>query len=178
MPFRFQGNIRGWRFAYLPLLLCAFALAADVPLVPLTVCEVLHDLSTYEGKGVAVVGRYSFRESGRWMGEQACDAGLPGSGSTPPLLWLVEDSTDGPKPPGDFELDAVALNRKFAGMRQHTSLGKFRFGTPDYDRWAVIYGRVETRKAEAARQAPANLVFRGSGVVGFLAAQQEGAGRR
>jgi hypothetical protein len=139
------------------MLLCAFALAADPPLVPLTVCEVLHDLPSYEGKGVAVVARYSFRESG--------------PGGTPPLLWLVEDSGDGPKPPGDFELDAVALNRKLALMRQHTSLGKFRFGTPDYDRWAVVYGRVETRKAEAAKQAAANLVFRGSGVVVFLAIQ-------
>ena len=168
MAFRIQGNIGGWRFAYLPVLLCAVALAAGGPLVPLTVCEVLHDLASNEGKTVAVLGRYSFRENGRWMGAQVCDAGSPG----PPLLWLVEDSNDGPKPPGDFELDAVALNRKLALMQQHTSLGKFRFGTPDYDRWAVIYGRVETRKAETARQAPANLVFRGSGVVLFLALQQ------
>jgi hypothetical protein len=156
------------QLAYLPVLLCGFALAADPPLVPLGVCEVLRDLPSYDGRSVAVVGRYSYRESGRWMGEQACDAGS----ATPPLLWLVEDSTDGPKPPGDFELDAVALNRKFAGIRQHTSLGKFRFGTPDYDRWAVIYGRVEARKAEAAKQAPANLVFRGNGVIVFLALDQ------
>jgi hypothetical protein len=69
-------------------------------------------------------------------------------------------------------LDGVTLQRKLALIQQHTSLGKFRFGTPDYDRWAVVYGRVEARKAEAARQAPANLVFRGSGVVVFLALQQ------
>jgi hypothetical protein len=172
MPFRVQGNIGGWRFAYLPVLLCALALAADPPLVPLTVCEVLHDLASNQGKTVAVLGRYSFRESGRWMGEQACDGGSPVPGGTPPLLWLVEDSNDGPKPPGDFELDAVALQRKLALIQQHTSLGRFRFGSSDYDRWAVIYGRVETRKAEAAKQAPANLVFRGSGVVVFLAFQQ------
>jgi len=163
---------RVWRLAYLPALLCAFALAADPPLVPSGVCEVLHDLPSYEGKSVAVVGRYSFRDNGRWMGEQACDPGSPGPGGTPPLLWLVEDSTDGPKPPGDFELDAVALHRKLALIQQHTALGKFRFGSSDYDRWAVVYGRVETRKAEAAKQAPANLVFRGSGVVVFLTFQQ------
>jgi hypothetical protein len=168
MPFRDRGSIGGWRFAYLPLLLSAFAVAADPPLVPLTVCEVLHNLASNEGKPVAVLGRYSFRENGRWMGAQVCDAGSP----APPLLWLVEDSGDGPKPPGDFELDAVALRRKLALMQQHTSLGKFRFGTPDYDRWAVVYGRVESRKPEAAKQAPANLVFRGSGVVVFLALQQ------
>jgi hypothetical protein len=168
MPFRVQRNSGGWRFVCLPVALCAFALAAEAPLVPITVCEVLRDLPSFEGKSVAVAGRYSYRESGRWMGEQACEAGSP----APPLLWLVEDSSDGPKPPGNFELDGVALNRKFAGMRQRTSLGKFRFGTPDYDRWAVIYGRVEARKAEAARQAPANLIFRGSGVVVFMAAER------
>jgi hypothetical protein len=168
MPFRAQGETGAWRLAYLPVLLCGFALAADPPLVPLTVCEILHDLPSYEGKSVAVLGRYSFRENGRWLGEQACDPGSP----VPPLLWLMEDSKDGPKPPGDFELDAVALHRKFAVIQQHTSLGKFRFGTPDYDRWAVVYGRVEARKAEAAKQAPANLVFRGDGVVVFLALQQ------
>jgi len=172
MPFRVQGSIGGWGVAYLPVLLCAFALAADPPLVPLTVCEVLRDLASNQGKTVAVLGRYSFRENGRWMGEQACDAGSPDPGGTPPLLWLVEDPNGGPKPPGDFDLDAVALHRKLALIQQHTSLGKFRFGTPDYDRWAVVYGRVETRKAETAKQAPANLVFRGSGVVVFLALQQ------
>ena len=168
MPFRVQRDTGAWRWAYLAVLLCGFALAADPPLVPLTVCEILHDLPSNEGKTVAVLGRYSFSENGRWMGEQVCDAGAP----VPPLLWLVEDSMDGPKPPGDFELDAVALRRKLAGIQQHTSLGKFRFGTADYDRWAVVYGRVETRKAEAARQAPADLVFRGDGAVVFLKLQQ------
>src|ERR1035437_10829749 len=131
MPFRAQGETGTWRLADLPLLLCGFALAADPPLVPLTVCEILHDLPSYEGKTVAVLGRYSFRENGRWMGEQVCDPRSP----VPPLLWLMEDSKDGPKPPGDLDLDGVALHRKFVEMRQHTSLGRFRFGTPAYARW-------------------------------------------
>jgi len=73
--------------------------------------------------------------------------------------------------PGDFELDAVALSRKLALMQQHTSLGKFRFGTPDYDRWAVVYGRVETRKAETAKQAPRTWSSAAAACV-FLALQQ------
>jgi hypothetical protein len=50
------------------------------------------------------------------------------------------------------EQDVVALNRELA-LFQHTSFGRFRFGTPDQDHWAVIYGHVETHQAEAARQA-------------------------
>jgi hypothetical protein len=141
--------------------------AAD-PIVPVTVCEVVGHPAAYEGKDVAVLGRYSFRKDGRWIGEQTCAP----SSTNPPLLWLAEDSTDGPKPPADFELDANVLNRKFAELVKHTVLGKFRFGTPDYDRWAVVYGRVALRKGNDAAKAPADLVFRGSGVVIFLTTER------
>ena len=50
-------------------------------------------------------------------------------------------------------------------MQEHTKLHTFRFGTSDYDRWAVVYGRVESDKAKT----PAvRLVYRGDGVVLFL----------
>jgi hypothetical protein len=129
--------------------------------MPLGVCEVLRDLPALEGKSVAVVGRYSFRGSGRWVGEESCTPSV----TVPLQLWVVEDLKSGPKPPENFELDAVALNRKFTELRRRTPLGKFRFGTPDYDRWAVIYGRVEARKGEDTKKAPANLVIRGDGVI-------------
>src|SRR5271157_1303751 len=120
----------------------------------MTVCEVLRDLPSQEGKSVAVFGRYSFRATGRWVAEQSCSPAI----GAPPQLWLVEDLKDAPHPPADFEIDGAALRRKFADMVKHTALGKFRFGTPDYDRWAVVYGRVEQRKGEDAKKAPANLV--------------------
>jgi hypothetical protein len=164
MPLRDRGGNICRRSVYFAWLLGACALAADSPLAPVTVCEILKDLPLHEGKEVAVLGRYSFRQNGRWIAEQACDPASP----APPLLWLTEDSTGAPKPPDNFELDAAALNRKFTELRRRTSLGKFRFGTSDYDRWAVVYCRVMSRKGEAASQAPADLVFRGSGVVVFL----------
>ena len=164
MPPRDRGQHIFRRSVYFAWLLGACALAADPPLAPVTVCEILKDLPIQQGKDVAVLGRYSFRQSGRWIAEQACDPASP----EPPLLWLTEDSVSAPKPPDNFELDGAVLNRKFTHMRRRTSLGKFRFGSSDYDRWAVVYGRVMSRKGEAARQAPADLVFRGSGVVVFL----------
>jgi hypothetical protein len=140
------------------------AVCADSAIVPVTVCEVVRDLSQYQDKTVAVLGRYSFRQNGRWLAEQSCED-LPVSDAK---LWLVEDAKDGPKTPSDFEIAAPTLDRKWADMRKRTSLAKFRFGTPDYDRWAVVYGRVETRKGEASKSAAADLVFRGDGVVVFL----------
>lgn len=153
-----------WRLAFLVGALAALpATCADGPLVPVTVCEVLGDLPMYDGKVVAALGRYSFREKGRWLSEESCGEGAAAN----PTLWLVEDK-DGPRPPDDFEMDGTVLGRKLADVRKRTALGKFRFGTSDYDRWAVVYGRVETRKGDAAKTAPADLAFRGDGVVVFL----------
>jgi hypothetical protein len=153
------------RFVFLLGALAAFpGLCADNVIVPLTVCEIVRDLDMYQAKPVAILGRYSFRQNGRWLSEESCED-QPGSA---PKLWLVEDTKDGPRPPGEFELDALALDRKWAEVRKRTSLAKFRFGTSDYDRWAVVYGRVEARRGDASKTAPADLVFRGDGVVVFL----------
>jgi hypothetical protein len=136
---------------------------ADSAIVPLTVCEIVRDLEMYQARPVAVLGRYSFRQQGRWLAEQSCE-----QAGSDPKLWLVEDAKEGPRPPSDFELDASGLDRKWAEVRKRTSLAKFRFGTSDYDRWAVVYGRVEARRGDASKTAPADLVFRGDGVVVFL----------
>ena len=145
------------------LLLALSAPCADGPIVPYTVCEILGDLARFQVAPVAALGRYSFREQGRWLSEQACDGS-----SGPPVLWLNEDGKEGPKAPDSFAIDGATLGRKFDDLKKHTALGKFRFGSSDYDRWAVVYGRVEARAGEAAKRAPADLVFRGDGVVVFL----------
>jgi hypothetical protein len=144
------------------------ATCADGPLVPVTVCEVLGNLAMYDGKAVAALGRYSFRERGRWLSEESCGVDSATSPAANPTLWLVEDAQNGPRPPDDFEMDGTVLGHKLADIRKRTTLGKFRFGTPDYDRWAVVYGRVESRKGDGAKIAPADLAFRGDGVVVFL----------
>lgn len=168
MSIRVQGNTAFGRSILLALTLAALAIAADSPIPPVTVCEVLADLPAHEGKDVAVLGRFSFRRDGRWIGEQACDSGA----LAPSLLWLAEDANDGPKPPASFEFDVAVLNKKFIAMTRNTTLGKFKFGSPEYDRWAVIYGRVVARKGAAAQKAPADLVFRGNGVIVFLTTEK------
>ena len=142
----------------------AAAFPADAPLVPLTVCEVVRDLAAQEGRALAILGRYSFRTNGRSLGEQACDPAAP----IPPQLRLVEDGQDGPKPPESYELDAAEVPRKLADMQKRTPLGKFRFGSPEYDRWAVVFGRLQAAKGADAQKMPADLAFRGDGVVVFL----------
>jgi hypothetical protein len=151
------------------LVIALWALAAtgaDNGLVPLTVCEVLKDLPAQDGKAVAVLGRFSFRREGRTINEETCqpksEAGAP---APPNAIHLFDDSKSGPKPPEVFALDGAAVSRKLKAVQEHTSLRTFRFGTPDYDRWAVIYGRIELDKAKAG---VASLVYRGDGVILFL----------
>ena len=165
---RAQASTLFRRVLTLALLVAAGAAAADPPIIPMTVCEVIADLPAHEGKEVAVLGRYSFRRDGRWIGEDSCEP----AAKLPSMLWLTEDSVDAPKPPGEFELDVPTLNRKFASLLRRTSLGKFRFGNPEYDRWAVVYGRVVSRKGLAGQKAPADLLFRGNGVVIFLTTER------
>jgi hypothetical protein len=144
----------------------AFAAASDPSpaIPPVTVCEVLSDLPAHDGKIFAVLGRYSFRKDGRWIGEESC-------GGSAGMLTLTEDA-GAPRPSGELDLDAPVLNKKFAELVKHTSLGKFRFGQPDYDRWAVIYGRVVARKSDDTKKAPAELMYRGNGVVVFLTTEK------
>jgi len=141
-----------------------FARAADPQLAPVGVCEVLRDLASWENKSAAILGRYSFRPTGRWVSEQVCDPAT----ADPPQIWIVEDDKDGPRPPERFEFDAAVMRLKLTEMARRTALAKFRFGSPGYDRWAVVYGRIQARKGDDAKKAPANLVIRGASVILFL----------
>ena len=151
-----------WAFAAL-LTVCVLS-PADRGLVPLSVCDVLRDLASHDGQTVAVVGRYSYRTSFRWLDQQGCQA----APSAVPAFWLVEDLEDAPKPPGVIEFNAAELDKKLQEVQEHSPLGKFRFGSNDYDRWAVVYGRVELRKGDDAKKAVASLIIRGNAMIIFL----------
>jgi len=165
------------------LLSAGVLLAGDPALQPVTVCEVLQDLAAYDGKVVAIVGRFSFRHNGRWLGEQTCDRKLViAEQEWPNALWVAYDPASAPKPPAVLAVDAALLSQKLSAVKRATPLTKFRFGSTDYDSWAVIYGRVETRKdlvevtAGGTRKngfgygesSPARLVCHGDAVVVFL----------
>ena len=165
------------------LLPAALLPGAEPALQPVTVCDVLQNLSAYDGKVVAIVGRFSFRQNGRWLGEQNCGRKLViGEQEWPSALWVAYDPASAPKPPAVLAVDGVLLAQKLRAVKQATSLTKFRFGSTDYDTWAVVYGRVETRKdlvavtADGTRKngygygesSPARLVCHSEAVVIFL----------
>jgi len=137
--------------------------AADRGIVPISVCELMRALASRDGQTVAVVGRYSFRSTGQWVAQQGCQ-----TPDVQPVLQLLEDPREAPKAPEVFQFDAAVLDKKLAEVQEHTPLGKFRFGVTDYDRWAVIYGKVEVRKGEDAKKFAANLIVRSSAMIIWL----------
>jgi hypothetical protein len=171
------------RLAIVFLTLVCPLVAAEPALQPVTVCEVMQDLSAYDGKVVAVVGRFSSRQAGRWLGEQKCGRKLVAGGQEwPNAFWVAYDAASAPEPPSVLAVDAALLAQKLRAVKLGTSLTKLPFGSPDYDNWAVIYGRVETRKdlvtatGNGTRKngfgygesSPARLVCHGDAVVIFL----------
>lgn len=162
------GKIRVFRFilryGFAGLLASAVLSPADRGIVPVSVCEILRDLPAHEGQTVAVVGRYSYRTNSHWLDQQGCQPPAP----VPSALWMVENLETAPKAPDVFEFDASELDKRLLEAQQHTALGRFRFGSTDYDRWAVVYGRVESHKGEDPAKFGASLVIRGNRMIIFL----------
>ena len=150
------------------LLGCRLVGFAEPPLQPVTVCEVLQNLQAYDGKVAAIVGRYSFRQAGRWLGEQTCDPKPAASPrQAPNSLWIAYDPAEAPKPPAVLAVDDALLAQKLRDVKHTTTLTRFHFGSSDYDAWALIYGRIEIRKT-GADSSPARLVCHGEAEVVFL----------
>jgi hypothetical protein len=129
------------------LLSAGLLLAGEPALQPVTVCEVLQDLSAYDGKVVAVVGRFSFRHNGRWLGEQNCDRKLViGEQEWPNALWVTYDPASAPRSRPPCWRSMRAPRPETARREARHAAHQVPLRKPDYDSWAVVYGRVETRK--------------------------------
>ena len=85
-----------------------------------------------------LLGRVSKRENGRWIGQDSCE-GMAGG---PKSLTVHFDRQAGPLPPDQFALNTALAKIKFREAAEHTKLQEFRFGSGDYDRWAIVFGRV------------------------------------
>lgn len=157
-------------------------MAAEPPVQVVRVCDVLKDVQSYAGRPLAIVGRFSFREdNGRFLSEANCGAQAnSGDSAWPTVLRLAFNTESAPKPPQPMVLDEQAILGKLKEVRKATALREFRFGSPDYDRWALVFGRIDPVKEFTAHAkpaavqkdglgpAPADLVCRGDGVIVFL----------
>jgi hypothetical protein len=126
-----------------------------------TVCDILLSQTEFNGKTVAVLGRFDATDEGAWLTEDDCGHNIEASGTALHisvwLEWRGGPSAATSKTPA---LDKVLLKVKLAQAAKTTKLGKHvRFqctisakdqkpecGWPEVqDQWAVAYGRVETQ---------------------------------
>jgi len=140
------------------------------------VCDVIRDLPVYAGKVVAVVGRFSYREEGRFISEETCEGLKPGEASSN-VIPVFFDAKAAPKPPQGLSVDRNLVYKELEIIKRQTALASFRFGSEEYDRWAVAYGRVEMMQGSPPKPknsgkkfepAPARLICASASMVVFL----------
>ena len=88
------------------------AISASALVRPVSVCEALAHAGEYADKPVVVVGRFSYRDYGRFLSEKGC------------VLRVTLDAKNGPLPPGDFAVDnradlACAVHRSRCDRARH-----------------------------------------------------------
>ena len=109
-------------------------------ITPYTVCEALSNLSLYNGKMIALVGRISMSNEGQWLGEECASHLTTGDYAWPNLVWLEHDPSSETAQQADFTIDEGALRAKFESVLRSTKLRN------QHDHWALVYGRLETRE--------------------------------
>jgi len=103
-----------------------------------TVCEVLTNRRSYDGKVVALIGRWSPTDEGFWLADDCENPAKTAHYVWSNIIFLAYD----PSSPSIFakgpKLDLAAANKKIAKL-------KARKPTNDKLTWAVVYGRIETK---------------------------------
>jgi hypothetical protein len=131
------------------------SLAASA-LKPVSVCEVLEDLSRYAGRTVVVVGRLSSNPiDGAWLSENGCrNKTEPGDPRWPYAIFLgCAEHAKRPPLVGKLMLDPQVLEVKLNQLRKTTPLGftNVMQQSPSgkefktlrrKESWAAVYGRV------------------------------------
>ena len=67
------------------------------------------------------------------------------------VFLIVKRDASAPRPPSVLSFDRSLVGKELELIRRQTSLASFRFGSQYYDRWAVVYGRIEINQDSAIR---------------------------
>lgn len=102
------------------------------------VCEILGNRSFYNGKEVAIVGRWSATDEGFWLKEK-CD----NQTKTGDYIWQnMVALTYEPSSPSAFTIDRKADKSVF--QKRIKELKERLKTSNDNTTWAIVYGRIET----------------------------------
>src|SRR5437899_12325420 len=103
-----------------------------------TVCEVLANRESYNGKVVALIGRWSATDEGFWLVDD-CDRQV----KTDDYVWaniisLKYDPSSESILSNGAKPDRIAAEKKIAQLKTRSKPSKNKVD------WAVVYGRIET----------------------------------
>jgi hypothetical protein len=131
---------------------------------PITVCELLTDLDTFDGKAVAVLGRLDVTNDSKTLGQQSCEDDSQRTASSFRRLQVVEESSAPMPTMGRFYLNKKSVESKLAAVKATTELGYVRPLHPigEFRSWAAVYGRVESDGSTGAKVV--RLVSSGNGI--------------
>jgi hypothetical protein len=114
---------------------------SQTPLQPITVCEALKDLKLYNGKMIAIIGRFGATMEGRWLSDDDCAQKLISKGYIwPDGLWLKYDPSSPTAFSTEMLVDMQVANRKLEEIKTRTQLHD------SHSAWAIVYGRLETHR--------------------------------
>lgn len=153
-------------FVWSAFLAAAIALGqtnAEEPVKVVTVCDILLGGAEFNGKTVAVLGRFVSSDEGQWLVEDECGRKVEANGAArESSVWLVPRGGPSQPIPKMPALDQDSLKAKLVQVGKTTKLGKHLHyqcsvsisdgkrsepvcGWPELpDQWAIAYGRVET----------------------------------
>jgi hypothetical protein len=133
---------------------------AEEPIKVVTVCDILLGGAEFNGKTVAVLGRFAGSDEGQWLVEDECGRKVEVNGVVrESSVWLVPRSSPFQANSGTPPFDQDSLKAKLSQVGKTTKLGKHvqyqctlstnggkpECGWPELpDQWAIAYGKVET----------------------------------
>ena len=136
---------------------------AEEPVKVVTVCEILLGGAEFNGKTIAVLGRFAGSDEGQWLLEDECVRKVEVNGAAwKSSVWLERRGNPSQATSSAPTLNQDSLNAKLEQAGTTTKLGKHvqyqctvsfedgkagktECGFPEVpDQWVVAYGRVET----------------------------------
>ena len=103
-------------------------------------CDIINNRSFYNGKVVAVIGRWSPTDEEFWLVDDCAKEIKTGDYVWDNMVSLEYDPSSPTAFPDKMKLDKIVVKKKIAEMKSRMK------PTKDKIQWAVAYGRVETQE--------------------------------
>jgi len=116
--------------------------SSDIPV--LTVCEILRDVTRYDGVAVVVVGRSIGTMEGSWLDEECAPQIVINGRSWRPSIsttYIASEFAPPPEKPSGFKWERGAIQAKLESVQRTTSLQVYKDKSSDH--WLAVFGRLE-----------------------------------